>query len=276
MIHPSPALRVRADTSIADCVRLMREHEVGSVLVLSDDFHEKLLGIFTERDLLRRIAAIEEGGYWKKPVHAFMTKPVITIPLERLDEAPRVMVQKGFRHLPVTARGPGGESYLAGVVSMRDFFREWVRERWDELAPRKASRRANEGSSDEIRVYSDDPALLKLLTLKAWRLRRFDSVPALEVTLSGRARESRASSVPLVPLVLDADGIDPARLAGLLKRLLSARPRPKLVIAFDPARHPARVHALLDRLGGMRGVSVFKRPFNLLALSAVLNAGGGT
>ena len=44
MIQPSPAVVVRADTPIADCVQLMIEHGVGSVLVVSDDIRQELLG----------------------------------------------------------------------------------------------------------------------------------------------------------------------------------------------------------------------------------------
>ena len=55
-----------------------------------------------------------------------MTKPVITIDIERLVDAPEVMIQNYIRHLPVMTEEDNGDLRLAGIVSMRDFFREWV------------------------------------------------------------------------------------------------------------------------------------------------------
>src|SRR4051812_4203750 len=106
MIHPSPVLAVRAETPIADCIQMMKDSRVGSLLIVSDDIEYKLLGIFTERDLLKRIHLIQEGSHWKKPIHTVMTHPVFTIDLENLNDAPKIMVKNGIRHLPVMTTGP--------------------------------------------------------------------------------------------------------------------------------------------------------------------------
>lgn len=272
MIHPSPALIVRADTPIADCVHLMRDQKVGSVLVVSDDFNATLLGIFTERDLLHRIHQIEGGSFWKKPIHAVMTRPVVTIRIERLAEAPHLMLKHGFRHLPVLARTSEGGPYLAGVVSMRDFFRAWCIEREGKyslalglLEPLESESESPKDARPEIRVFSHDSTFLKLLTLQAWKPALVNSVPALEKELLATAG-SRGSA----PLVIDADLLTAAHLARLLKIALALKTKPRILIAYDPLRHPSRVQKLFQSLSSVRGISVFKRPINLIALSTAL------
>jgi CBS domain-containing protein len=254
MIHPSPALAVRAETPIADCVQMMKDHGVGSLLIVSDDVNYTLLGIFTERDLLKRIHLIQEGSHWKKPIHTVMTHPVATIELDQLSDAPKLMVEKGIRHLPVMTTGPAGEARLAGLVSMRDFFRDWVRQRESEnitLKPKGPSR-------DEIRIFTGDPSLLKVLQLRTSKLQQLGTLEALDESLKGKAP---------IPLVLDADSLAAPDLARVLKTVLAMKPRPRLLVVFDPARQVPKVLKVIQTLAEIRGVSVFKRPLNLLALS---------
>jgi CBS domain-containing protein len=126
MIHPKPALIVRADTSIGDCVHLMKDRNSGSVLVVSDDGQSELIGIFTERDLLRMVKLVDEGHHLTKPVRTVMTKKVKTIELSRLHEALELMVAHGFRHLPVVVKEKDGTVRIEGVISMRDIVRQLV------------------------------------------------------------------------------------------------------------------------------------------------------
>lgn len=250
MIHPSPAIAVRAETPISECVRLMRDNNVGSVLVVSDDFEYKLLGIFTERDLLMRAHLIQEGSHWEKAVHSVMTRPVITARLDQLELAPRIMVDNGIRHLPVLDES----GRLVGVVSMRDFFREWARKGAPESALEKPRRR-------EVRVLSKDPALLKLLALRATRLRQLSTVAEFSALL-----ETPSS----IPLVLDVDIITAPELSRLLKKALAQDPRPRIFMVFDPAQQTPKGLKQLQGLEKVEGIALFARPLNLLALSEAL------
>ena len=49
---------VRADLPIAECVRVLRDRSVGALVVLSDNVFEEIVGIFTERDLVKNIELI--------------------------------------------------------------------------------------------------------------------------------------------------------------------------------------------------------------------------
>jgi CBS domain-containing protein len=96
-MHPTATLQVAPSQTVAEAVALMREHGVGCLLVCQGD---KVVGIFTERDLLRRILAA--GKPLSLPLAECMTpNPVVVHPKEPVAAAVRRMVDGGYRHLPV-------------------------------------------------------------------------------------------------------------------------------------------------------------------------------
>ncbi len=103
---------VAPDATVTYAVCLMNHHDVGAVLVLDG---ARLAGIFTERDVLRRV--IEPGlDPSITRVHEVLSdKPVTISGAELAEHALDVMVGGGFRHLPVVAGGR-----VEGIVSMRD------------------------------------------------------------------------------------------------------------------------------------------------------------
>jgi CBS domain-containing protein len=101
-------------TTIADAATMMSTRQVGSALVLDGD---RLLGIFTERDVLRAVGSDFDAE--NHHVTEFMTKDPKTIgPDVDPHEALESMFAFGFRHLPVV---DGGR--VVGIVSMRDVTR---------------------------------------------------------------------------------------------------------------------------------------------------------
>ncbi len=96
-LHPTPPFRVRPEQTVDEAVDLMRRQRVGCVLVCDGD---RLVGIFTERDLMRRVLA--PGQPLSLPVSACMTvNPVVVHPKESISTAVRRMEEGGYRHLPV-------------------------------------------------------------------------------------------------------------------------------------------------------------------------------
>jgi CBS domain-containing protein len=99
--------------SVLDATQLMIRYGVGALLVMEG---ENLLGIFTERDVLRRIVA-ERRNPLETSVADVMTRNVICCTLETsIDEARSVMKNRRIRHLPVL--GPLGD--VLGVISIGD------------------------------------------------------------------------------------------------------------------------------------------------------------
>jgi len=101
--------------SALDAARLMSQRSINSVLVMDG---EVLQGIFTARDLARRVIAADLS--LDTPLGDVMTPDPETVgPDEAPVQALRRMFAGGFRHMPVVADGK-----VLGVVSRRDLFRE--------------------------------------------------------------------------------------------------------------------------------------------------------
>jgi serine phosphatase RsbU (regulator of sigma subunit)/CBS domain-containing protein len=103
---------VSPDCPLRDVLALMNERRIGSVLVVRNG--QQLCGIFTERDLLRRVAFAPPG--WRDgPVAEWMTRDPHTVgPDVGWEEAVRMMETRRVRHLPVVDR-----EYVVGVITSR-------------------------------------------------------------------------------------------------------------------------------------------------------------
>jgi len=97
-LRPAPALRLGPEQTVAEAVELMQAHRVGCALVCRAD---RLLGIFTERDLARRVLAC--GLPLSTPLLAVMTPDPVTVhPKDSIASAlRRFLLPGGYRHLPV-------------------------------------------------------------------------------------------------------------------------------------------------------------------------------
>jgi CBS domain-containing protein len=104
-------LEVAPEDTLGMAAEVMVERGVGSAVV--SDFG-RLIGILTERDLLRAVAGRVHSS--EARVREWMTKDPITATTSTdLEEAARTMLEHGFRHLPVLEDGRP-----VGIVSIRD------------------------------------------------------------------------------------------------------------------------------------------------------------
>ena len=114
-----PAIVVDAKDSVVSAVHTMNERHVGSVLVARDG---KLVGIFTERDVLTRVA-FRDGNRDLK-VETVMTKNPETLEAsENLAFALNKMSVGGFRHIPIVD-GDGKPTAVISVRNIVDFLAE--------------------------------------------------------------------------------------------------------------------------------------------------------
>jgi CBS domain-containing protein len=119
-LHPKPAVTIRPDTTVQAAIQVMLEHDLGALLVV--DSKGKLLGIFSERDLLTKVAGLHEN-YTEMPVGTFMTSnPESVNSGDTLAFALHKMDCGSYRHLPVMQ----GERPI-GVISVRDMLRHITR-----------------------------------------------------------------------------------------------------------------------------------------------------
>jgi CBS domain-containing protein len=108
---------VPSSDTVAGAVRVMNEKKIGSVLVVEGG---RLVGIFTERDVLSRVVA-DGLDPRTTPVTAVMTSRLVTItPEMTLGDVMGIFTHKRCRHLPVVADGE-----LLGLISIGDVSR-WL------------------------------------------------------------------------------------------------------------------------------------------------------
>lgn len=106
------------EASVSEVANSMVKGRFGSAVVMEGSW---LIGIFTERDVLR--AAASGAGLTSSPVSEWMTgDPVTAGPDMDADDAAEIMMSQGFRHLPVVE----GKTLL-GMVSLRDILRVRIR-----------------------------------------------------------------------------------------------------------------------------------------------------
>lgn len=108
------AAAVPVEASAADAIHLMLDRRVGAVAVLDEE--RRVAGIFTERDVLRKLALSSRDPH-DTPVRDLMTTPVELATLATgPGEALSTMIDRHFRHLPIV--DPDGR--LLGMLSIRN------------------------------------------------------------------------------------------------------------------------------------------------------------
>jgi signal-transduction protein with cAMP-binding, CBS, and nucleotidyltransferase domain len=133
VIATKPAMTIDAQATVRETVRLMAQKNLSAVIVTQGG---RPAGIFTERDVLKRVAAA--GLKPESPVQQVMTAPPIVMPETSLVGAALAeMYRRDIRNMPVSSGG--GE--LIGLISMPDIlqyaqafdFDEHVRRTWKEV-----------------------------------------------------------------------------------------------------------------------------------------------
>ncbi len=110
-IMTKAAVNDSAEDTLAEAARRMHEQQTGSLLVMDG---EQLVGIVTERDVLKAVARGLDPA--ATPIKDVMTTDIVTItPETRLKEAAHLMATKWIRHLPVM-----DDRGVVGIVSQRD------------------------------------------------------------------------------------------------------------------------------------------------------------
>jgi CBS domain-containing protein len=114
---------VRPDESVQLAIARMMEEHVGAVAVCDQS---RLVGIFTERDVLR--LASEGSSFGELRVGDVMTRSPLTVtPDVSIADAAKLMGERRVRHLPVVE----GDS-IVGMVGIRDVLRMLVEQVWRE------------------------------------------------------------------------------------------------------------------------------------------------
>ena len=125
IMHWGFLFTVQKQARVSEAVRLMADHNVGIVIVFDGD---RLAGVFSERDVVRRV--LHRGlDPAMLPVGEAMTADVVTADAEMdYESAMSAMDEAGIRHLLVTSG-----SRLLSMISIRDLTRAVLRDREEEV-----------------------------------------------------------------------------------------------------------------------------------------------
>ena len=116
---------VEENETVADVARRMAELQVGAILVLDAG---ALRGIFSERDLMRRVV-LERLDFDKTPVKSVMSTQLATIDESAtVEDAMEAMQSHKCRHLPVMREGR-----VTAFLSMRDLMKHELAQKTEEL-----------------------------------------------------------------------------------------------------------------------------------------------
>jgi len=110
----SEAASVSTEATAEQAIRTMLDRRVGAVAVV--DENRRVAGVFTERDVLRRLA-LSGRNPGATPVREIMTTPVEMATLATTPaEALATMVEQHYRHLPIV----DDDGRLLGMLSIRN------------------------------------------------------------------------------------------------------------------------------------------------------------
>ena len=114
MCNAEEVASVGLDATAEKAIRRMLEVRVGAVAVV--DENRRVAGIFTERDVLRRLA-LSGRAPTETPVREIMTTPVEMATLDTTPgQALATMIEYHYRHLPIV----DDDGQLLGMLSIRD------------------------------------------------------------------------------------------------------------------------------------------------------------
>ncbi len=107
-----PLHDISSEATVQAAIHIMSSESLSALPVMEND---QLVGIISERDCIRKVAA-KNIPAWSVKIQEVMTKDVITIDVDSpLEECMRLMTANRIRHLPVMDEGE-----LATVISITD------------------------------------------------------------------------------------------------------------------------------------------------------------
>jgi CBS domain-containing protein len=104
---------ISPDATVLEGARLMNEHRIGSLVVIEDG---QVVGMFTERDVLRRVVGEQRDPAQTRVDEVMTTEVVCCTPETTIAEARGAMKNRRVRHLPLV----DDERRLQGLISIGD------------------------------------------------------------------------------------------------------------------------------------------------------------
>jgi CBS domain-containing protein len=110
----SHVFTIGPEASVMDAATLMNEHKVGALVVIDDG--RGVIGMFTERDVLRRVVGEQRDPVTTRVAEVMTTEVACATPDTTIEEARGAMKNRRIRHLPLVDE----DRRLTGLISIGD------------------------------------------------------------------------------------------------------------------------------------------------------------
>lgn len=118
-------LTVSSNVSVLDAIKTMADANIGALVILED---EKPLGMFTERDYMKKIA-LKGRSSATTTVSEVMSSPLITADInDSIHAAMDIMTKRRIRHLVIMH-----DESMAGIVSLGDMVKHLLQDKENEV-----------------------------------------------------------------------------------------------------------------------------------------------
>ena len=116
VVYGQTVRQLSTDGTALEASRLMVEHDISAIAIV--DELGQLVGIVTERDLARRVAALDLRSSEQRLADIMTANPTTAAPNDSPHDALRRMIDLHIRHLPIVEG-----KQVVGMISMRDLRR---------------------------------------------------------------------------------------------------------------------------------------------------------
>jgi CBS domain-containing protein len=217
---------------IEEVVKAMVDNKISSVLI--HNAQKKIVGIITERDIVRKVTLLEVGDKLKHTASTIMSRGILHITPKNIREAiAKLHMEHKVRHFPVFKQEPLIVDNLIGIVSATDFLRLLIEEKY-----------SKEEKPKEIKL----PIPLGIYCVKAsfWDsyLKLFTDIGFTPVIIKDLDEFLAQNFKKPKPLLFDIDLIEPKTLAKLMASVRMYKGQ--VVIATSHVEHLGLYRRTID------------------------------
>lgn len=130
LLRPAGLVSASPRATVHEVSECMTNARVGAIAILDG---RRLVGIFSERDLMTRIVVPGRDPREVRVAEVMTGDVVVASPNDRRSECLDTMRRRGFRHLPIVEDGE-----VVAMLSMRDLLRDEIKEQGEEIESLRA------------------------------------------------------------------------------------------------------------------------------------------
>ena len=200
-----PVIALHESAPVSEALELMNDKKISSILLHNDK--EKIVGILTERDVIRKLIPLDVEDKFERQVGLIATREVYFADLNRLHESVvRLHFEKKIRHFPVLRGNLATLENVVGMVTVTDIIRHYLNIEFKDKTPTKRK----DPNLHPLSVICKQPNQMEFYEAQFGKVK-------FEVTrVSDPAKFFRENARGDIPLIFDFDGYPQKELSNLI------------------------------------------------------------